>query len=57
MKNTVIIISGLVAAYGIYQKLRPKEEKDKMSAAQKTGSNAAIFLGGLGVIFGLTAIK
>lgn len=52
MKNSVLIISGLVAAYGLYNTFKPESEKAKMTPAQKSGSRIAIFAGSLGLLYG-----
>jgi hypothetical protein len=57
MKNTVLVISGLVTAYGLYNSFKPEAERKKMSPAQQSGSRIAVFVGALGLLYGFTALK
>jgi 4-hydroxybenzoate polyprenyltransferase len=52
MKQTVLVISGLVAAYGLYKTLAVKKE-DKPSAKKQVFDRGMILAGGIGLGYGL----
>lgn len=52
MKQTVLVISSAVAAYGLYKTFAVKKE-DKPSSKQQVLDRAMILTGGLGLAYGL----
>lgn len=51
MKQTVLVVSGLVAAYGLYKTLAVKKE-DKPSAKKQVFDRGMILAGTVGLAYG-----